>query len=30
MKEIDDLRFYALSKIFQLIGWSVVLGLAAL
>ena len=30
MKEIDDLRFYVLSKIFQLIGWLVVLGLAAL
>ena len=30
MKEIDDLRFYVLSKIFQLVGWLVVLGLAAL
>ena len=30
MKEIDDLRFYVLSKIFELIGWLVVLGLAAL
>ena len=30
MKEIDDLRFYVLSKIFQLFGWLVVLGLAAL
>ena len=30
IKEIDDLQFYVLSKIFQLVGWLVVLGLAAL
>ena len=30
IKEIDDLQFIVLSKIFQLVGWLVVLGLAAL
>ena len=30
MKEIDDLGFYVLSKIFQMVGWLVILGLVAL